>query len=63
MGMVQGSNPGTDLGKGQAVLPALTRVRGVRPKLWELRKGIGPILWGSGQGEGKQAEPEETRTG
>lgn len=53
-----GGNPGTDLGKGQAVLPALTWVRGGRPKPWELRKGIGPILRGSGQGEGGQAKPE-----
>lgn len=58
MGVARGGSPGADLGKGQAVLPALTRVRGRRPKPRELRKGIGPILRGSGQGEGKQAEPE-----
>lgn len=59
MGVSSRGQPGTDLGKGQAVLPALTRVRGGRPKPWELRKGIGPILRGSGQGEGgEQAEPE-----
>lgn len=52
MGVSSRGQPGTDLGKGQAVLPALTRMRGGRPKPWELRKGIGPILRGSGQGEG-----------
>lgn len=57
-GLALAGNPGTDLGKGQAVLPALTRVREGRPKPWELRKGIEPILRGSGQGEGGQAEPE-----
>lgn len=61
MGMALGGNPGTDLGKGQAVLPALTRVRGIRPKPWELRRGIRPILRGSGQGGGNR--PSRTKHG
>lgn len=63
LGVALGDSPRTDLGKGQPVLPALTQGQRKTTKPWELRKGVRPILRGSGQEEGDRPSQNETRTG